>query len=53
VSAYTVEHSDLDAATAASSWEAKEEGTYESVRAYACEHEDRHLPHCDGLAVTA
>jgi hypothetical protein len=53
VSAYTVEHSDLDAAVAASTWDEAEHGTYEAVRAYACDGEERHLPHCDGLAVTA
>jgi hypothetical protein len=50
---YTVEHSDLDAAVTASRCAAAEEGTYESVRAYACDGEETHLPHCDGLAVTS
>jgi hypothetical protein len=52
VSAYTVEHSDLDAAVAASTWDTAEPGTYEAIRAYATDREDRHLPHCDDVAVT-
>jgi hypothetical protein len=48
VSAYTVEHSDLDAAAAASCWDDAEPGTYDAIRAYAVEH----LPHCDDVAVT-
>ena len=52
MSAYTVEHSDLDAAAAASSWDAAEPGTYDAVNAYAVDHEDWHLPHMADVAVT-
>ena len=52
MSAYTVEHSDLDAAVAASVWDDAENGTYDTVRAYAVEHEDWHLPHADAVAVS-
>jgi hypothetical protein len=49
---YTVEHSDFDAAVAASTWDGAEPGTYDAIRDYATEHEDRHLPHMDDVAVT-